>query len=346
MGRTSARALAVEDPTRPLIGRAVRATLAAVAIFLLFCLTKQDKHLFAHAPWMDDPYDTVLSFTMLFVPVVAAVLVVRASLCIKSQPVLVSRARSVLRTCRAALWLMGIEQLFAWVAVALGANTSQRGPDTAILLAALALSTLSTVAGMGLVRRAGRSLAVLDDGAADAPDLLSDAALVVIREARTFGFEELARIVIGSMDRHVLSTVRRHPIMAAIGASGCFSLAVFGFQAVQEGTAPSVAAIEVFLGFCGMFSLLVSAGSYLEIVRGTRPLSGLRRRALDATVASCGAAVCALAFRSSLWWLVDAGPTSRGPDRFAALVAMISTATLLLVLAIEGALGVHPRTNG
>lgn len=62
--------MAVGDPRRRLVGRAAFGTLLAAAVFLVFTGTKQIKAVYFHAPWSDDPYDTVLSFTMFFVPLV------------------------------------------------------------------------------------------------------------------------------------------------------------------------------------------------------------------------------------------------------------------------------------
>ena len=74
----------VGDLRRPLIGKAVFGTLLASAIFFLFTATKQTKSIYFHAPWVNDPYDTVFSFTMFFVPLVAATALVQVSLCPKS----------------------------------------------------------------------------------------------------------------------------------------------------------------------------------------------------------------------------------------------------------------------
>ena len=75
----------VGDLRRPLIGKAVFGTLLASAIFFLFTATKQTKSIYFHAPWVNDPYDTVFSFTMFFVPLLAATVLVQVSLCVGSQ---------------------------------------------------------------------------------------------------------------------------------------------------------------------------------------------------------------------------------------------------------------------
>jgi hypothetical protein len=93
----------VEDPRRPLIRRAVFGTLWASAVFFVFTATKEIKPIYNHAPWLNDPYDTVISFTMFFVPLVAACLLVQASLCLRSEPLAIRRVVAILRACRVAV---------------------------------------------------------------------------------------------------------------------------------------------------------------------------------------------------------------------------------------------------
>ena len=69
--------LPVDDARRPPIRRAVFGTVWAAGVFFVFTATKEVKPIYDHAPWLNDPYDTVISFTMFFVPLVAACLLVR-----------------------------------------------------------------------------------------------------------------------------------------------------------------------------------------------------------------------------------------------------------------------------
>ena len=62
--------LAVDDPRRPPIRRAVFGTIWAAAVFFVFAATKELKTVYGHSPWLNDPYDTVISTAMFFVPLV------------------------------------------------------------------------------------------------------------------------------------------------------------------------------------------------------------------------------------------------------------------------------------
>src|ERR1017187_5921352 len=74
--------LVVGDPRRRQLGRAAFGTLVVAALFLVFTLcVKQFRVLSDHVPWQNDPYDAVVSFTVFFVLLTAAMGGVRISLC-------------------------------------------------------------------------------------------------------------------------------------------------------------------------------------------------------------------------------------------------------------------------
>src|ERR1035437_9358361 len=111
MSVPSTYVMPVGDLRRPLIGRAAFGTLLASAIFFVFTATKQSSPVYFHAPWVDDPYDTVFSFTMFFVPLVAATVLVQLSLCRTSEPLPARRVATILRGCRVAVAAMTTELL-------------------------------------------------------------------------------------------------------------------------------------------------------------------------------------------------------------------------------------------
>jgi hypothetical protein len=106
MSVPSTYVMPVGDLRRPLIGRAAFGTLLASAIFFVFTATKQSSPVYVHAPWVNDPYDTVFSFTMFFVPLLAATVLVQVSLCRISEPLPTGRVVTILRACRIALAAM------------------------------------------------------------------------------------------------------------------------------------------------------------------------------------------------------------------------------------------------
>jgi hypothetical protein len=179
---------------------------------------------------------------------------------------------------------------------------------------------------------------------AGAPDWFGDAVTVVRRESRRLG--PLRRIASGAADwaeQSLVRRARRHPVGAAAIASAVFGVTVFGWQGYREGYFFSVTLLAMGLGFCAMFAFLVPAGSYFGLVRSSRPSYGVQRRVLDASVAGCAAAIAALAFRNSLWWLVGSTTGAAGPSQFAALAGGVVLVTFLVVAGLETALRWHAQ---
>jgi len=326
----------VGDVRRPLIGRAAFGTLLASAIFFVFTATKQSNPIYVHAPWVNDPYDTVFSFTMFFVPLVAATVLVQLSLCRKSEPLPTGRVVTILRGCRIALGAMTIELLSAWVSVAVGANRSEWTAATTVLIALLILC--STVTGKVIVDVVRAPYLPSPDRVEELQesDWLADLVIVAQRESHWLGpLRRPGLSVLNWTDRTVIIKVRRHPVGAAAGTSAAFAVTVLGWQAIREGYFSSVTSLEIGLGFCGMFAFLVLAGAYLGIVRSPTRLYGVQRRAIDAVVAASTVSIATLAFRDSLWWIVGSNATTAGPAQFAALLGSTTLLALVVVFTME-----------
>jgi hypothetical protein len=337
--------LPVDDPVRPSIRRAVFSTLWAVAVFFVFTVTKEMKPIYNHAPWLNDPYDTVISFTMFFVPLMAAFLVVQVSLCLRSEPLSVARVDSILRGCRVAIGAIVVELLSAWLAVVLVANQSQWTPGpTALQVGLLLVATV--VASSASVRLAGvrhfsRHRAHQDEAELD---WIGDAVAVARLESLWLGpLRRRGMLVLDWCERSLIREFRRHPVVAAAVASAGFGVAVFGWQGYREGYLASVTLLSMGLGFCGMYAFLLPAGSYFRLVRSINPLSGLRRRALDASVAASGAAILALAFRGTLWGIIGSNANTAGPAQFAIFEAAAILLAFTSTLLMESLVGSHAR---
>jgi len=75
----------------------------AVVFFLVTAPVKETPSLFDHAPWLNDPFDTVISFMILLVPLIAVLCMPRLLLCRRSEPLPATRIRDLLRGCRVLL---------------------------------------------------------------------------------------------------------------------------------------------------------------------------------------------------------------------------------------------------
>jgi len=335
--------LSVGNSTRVLIGRSAFRTVLAAAVFFVFTASKEVKGIYIHAPWVNDPYDTLFSFTMFFVPIVTAFFLVQVSLCRKSEPLPTVRVEAILRGCRIAVGAMAIELLSAWSAVLLGANHAEWSVGaTGPLLVLLVVASVMTARVISSLRGVPPLEALSQEDRAQAPDWLGDFVSVARRESRWLGpFRHFAVSVLDSTERGLAHRIRRHPLGSAAAASGLFAVIVFGWQAIREGYAASATLLSLGLGFCGMYAFLVIAGSYLSVVRSPSPLFGVPRRVVDASVTACVAAVASLAFRDDLWWVVGSNPTAAGAAQFAFLVTGVALVAFVVALTIETFLRSH-----
>src|ERR1022692_3901461 len=129
------QSLAVGDGPRGAIGKAAFSTLWTAIVFFLFTVpTKQIKPVYNHAPWLNDPYDTLYSFAMFVVPLATAFLLVHVSVCRKVEVLPAERARSVLRGCRVAAIVMTATLASCWISLAVGANRAQWNDSTTTAL--------------------------------------------------------------------------------------------------------------------------------------------------------------------------------------------------------------------
>lgn len=338
--------LAVGDPRRPVVRRILVGTLLTAALFVAFAfVAKEVRPLADHAPWQDDPYDVVVSFTMFFVPLVAALVLLRALLCRRDSPLPVARVVSLVRACRVVLVAVHVTLAVDWISVALQVHREDWDAATGLLVGLLAATTLVAAAATVELSRAARQAlhwpaAPRSPAAPSIPDALADALLLAERWSRRLGPASLVGSLLAWLDRRTATAVRRHPLVAAILAAAAFGLALAGSAAVDEGIGPALALLFG-VGTSGMFAFLVGAGSYLGLVHAERPLQGVPRRMTDAAVIAAAAVPAAVGFRSSLWWMVGTTDGRAGLAELEVLLAIVAVATFAVVLVVETVVGIH-----
>ncbi len=333
---------AVGDPARPVIGRAVFRTLLAAAAFVLFGYgLKEIKPLYLHTPWMNDPYDTFVSFTIFFVPLVAGLSAVRIVLCRTSGPLPVQRVRDLLRGSRLVAGTVAVALLADWVSVVLRANRAHWNAVSGLEIGLLVVTSLLT-ARAALALRSASARMPADRAAAGAPpDWLGDLLLAAKVHSRLLGpWHAGADRLAGWADRHLVTLVRRRPLLiAAIGSAG-FGLAFAGAQAFGEGIPPGQISAMYFIVSAGaMYAFMVTGGAYLGLVRAERPSTGLRRRLADTAAAACAALPIAIAFRYALWAL--AGSHSESLPHLWSLLLLSATAAAIVVFTLESLTHTH-----
>jgi len=343
-GRRSA-VVPVGDPARARLRSALVGVLLASVVFVWFALlTTQAKALRAHSPWQDDPYDAVVSFTIFFVPLVLVYCVVRASVCTRAVPLPIQRARSLLRAMWLTVCLIAVTVGVDWVGVVLGAHRASWTRQTALLVGFLVATSLVAVVAAAYVRVAARQ--PVWQGRFDprsSPDLAADVLTLSQDVARRLRLPEpVARRMSIMLRGFIEGTwgLRRHPLLWAGAVSVAFGLVVAAGASQEEGLSP-VLGLFVVAGTGAMFAFLVLAGSFLGVVASVRPLTGTRRRIVDALTLASASVPVAIGVRDSLWWLVHASSTSAGLMTVWILLGTVAGSVFVAVIAAETALRLH-----
>ena len=332
--------LEVGDPRRRQLGRAALGTLAVAAIFLVFALAvKQVRVLDHHAPWRDDPYDAVVSFVVFFVPLTAALGIVRISLWRSTLPLPLARVTTVMRGGRVLIATMLLTVLSDWTSVALQGNHAHLNGTTDVDIALLAVVTLLVIAAGAVHVRASRRVRDLHDRSRGTDWFTDLVAAVELHAGRLGPLKVLGVQAARGLDRQVVGAFRRRPVTAAVGCASLFGVVLALNTLLRAGAGPAVW-LDVAVGGSGMFAFLVAAGAYLGLVGANRPAAGTRRRIIDAAVIGCASVPVALAFREWLWWI--AGASSGGSDRLARLLLTVAVAIAVIVFASEAVFRVHP----
>jgi dienelactone hydrolase len=235
------------------------------------------RRLRAHSPWQDDPYDVVLSFTQLLVPVLAVAVVVRIAGRRAGRP---GPLRDLLRGGRALVGMVAATAVTDWVAVALRVHAGAWGGTGRLLIAALAVVTLAAAAGAVALRRATR---LAGDRARLAPapgdpdwadDVLAGAGELAGRcgaagRAVARAVEWLRRVVVGGrhgLRRHRLATA----VLAGVAVSACLTVA----EALGDGLGPhpaGAAAARLVIGTAGLLTAALPLNAYLGVLRPSTP---------------------------------------------------------------------------
>ncbi len=334
--------LHVGDPRRTLVWLAVRRTFLLALVFSLSTgPVKQLAPLYHHAPWENDPYDTVVSFTMLFVPFVAVLGLARVWLCRTNEALPLARVRDVLHACVVVIVCVLFTSATEWAAVAAEANRRHWNAATWLQLALLTVVTVAAVPAVVDLRRA--RLPRPSRGPSRPPiDFLGDAPVLARRLSRWLGplAEPWIRLV-DDVEHRAVPVVRRHPLWTAGVACAAFGGALGGNQAIQEHYDVASTVLVVVLIACGTFLFLVTAGPFLGLVRAPVRLLGARRRAVDALAATIVVGLVAFAFRYHLWWLVDSTNAQAGTRQLVLLLLSVAAPSFLVALVAETLLGLH-----
>jgi hypothetical protein len=329
-------------------------------------VSKETPAIYDHAPWVNDPYDTAVSFALFCVPLVAVpsalrLLADRAGQADRAGRAdhaggVTARLADLLRACGVALAVVAVTLAVCWAAVAKDANRPAWNAATAIQVGALALLSAATVVCALGIRRAAATLrrdsataqasrpAPGTPPAADAattsavrpvPDWLGDLTIVgrMLADLAGPAGRPVTRLLDWA-DSRVLPCVRLHPVCSAAAIGVVVGLAVTISQSVNEGYRAGVALAFFCIVTLGVFAFVATAGWYLRVVRADRPADA-RAPLIHATVLAAAAVPVALAFRATLLALVGASPQASGLPALGLLLASAALLAFAASLAAE-----------
>jgi hypothetical protein len=304
----------------------------ALAFSVLVGPLKQWPAIYTHAPWQNDPYDTAVSFAMLFVPLVLVLVASRLVLCRRYRAVATVRLRDLVRGCRCLVLVMAICEATEWIAVGLGANRAAWDGWTAAQVTVLSALTMATSICAGALSR----ISILMTSASTEPDWLEDVVTNAPVDALPWSIvRQPVEVVRRAIEVAVTPRLHRHPVVAAAGISLLAGVALGLNQSLRENYSVGASLMIVVLLAVGLFGLLTVAGGYLHLVRGDRSLAALPRHALESLCAASILVLIPFALRLHLWWVVGSTNKVAGLGSLAELTGLSFTVVFLLVLVIR-----------
>lgn len=324
---------------RPVFG----ALLLAGVFFLSTAPVKETPFLYSHAPWLNDPFDTVISFMMFFVPLIGILLVPRVLLCRRSEPLPAGRIRDVLRGCRVVLAGISLTLMAEWISVIIRDNRAQWNQATWLQISLLAVMTAADL----MVIRELRRIGVPRSAAPTSPDWLADSFLFASKHGKMLGPARRPVLMLLSWsEQRLLGAVRRHPVWTALSICVVFGAGVGITQGIREGYYLPVTVVAVVLLTAGMFGLLVASGYYLGLIRSSSPLRGARRQMIDAVVITCIGILVPFAMRNHLWWLVSSSNSAAGLSQLLQFLSISAAVIFAAVYVPESLLHTHREPSG
>ncbi|WP_459648040.1 hypothetical protein [Kitasatospora sp. Ki12] len=336
--------LDVGHPVRPAAAAALATSAVGAAAFTVFAyLTTQVRVVRAGSPWQGDPYDAVVTFTMFFVPLLAALGAVRALLCRRDRPLPRYRIEQVLRAGLVCTLLVAATFATDWAAVAARADRASWDSGTTPWLIASLLPLTGVAAGSLLLhRRAMRRLPKPVRGADDAADgaggdWLDDLAplATLLAGTRSRPGRALAALI-GRGD--VLGFVRlRFAPLAAAAALAAGLLVATGLASGEGWPGALLFTVEAAVFAGGTFAFVMICNSVLRFA-APPPASRMRRAARIATTAGASALPVSLALRDTAWQLLGLGDQvdSVGPWAAFMLACALLTGALTFGVAAAG----------
>ena len=265
------------------------AALAVVVFWALFVFSAELPSVRAHSPWAEDPYDVVISFAALLVPLIALVTFVRCQRWRGLAPMPAPAVRQVLRGVGVVLLAIGTTVVVDVAALLARARAETWGPWFGSLVGLLALTGVLTLGAAALHALAwwGSRRYYLAGGAANPAsedDALDDVLALWVDVGMSAGrrFPSLGEALVAGARRVDVAlqfsrlSPRRHPWVFCFVVALLSGVAFSTGHSLLEGLPVDPAlALRVWLLYVGILAIGVVAGytlfrQYLRLIRCER----------------------------------------------------------------------------
>ena len=337
--------VAVGDSVRPILGRAVKFTIFATVLFTAFAFfDKEIPWLYIHEPWRDDPYDTFVTFAIIFNPLLLIVTLVRIPLFKKNHELPARRVCDLVRGCRLMISIAMVTLIAEWVSVALRVNRATWTSATRVSIGLLLVTTCGVcLPALDLIQMSVKNHSSEIDWLPG--DGLSDMILIMRRLTAHCGWVgKVGELFVDWTDRHIVRRIRARPLLGAMTISAAVGVAVASSQAIGEGISGwPVIAFFFSVAMCGMYAFIVISGWQLGLISRAKTAIGLKRQIIDATVASAAIVPLCVAFRSPLGRFLGIGVDNL--KQVMALLIGAAVAMMIVVFLGEVLTGMHLHKN-
>jgi hypothetical protein len=303
--------LPVGHAARPVMRSALWVSVLNAVVFTCFAyVTTQVKPVRHVSPWQDDPYDTVVTFTMFFVPIISALILLRMILFRRTQAVPVRRLVQLRRALLVAAALVTATYLTDWVAVLKRADRSLWTDRTPWLISVLAVVTVLMGLTWLMLARTRGILPRLDESQGPS-DWLDDTRLLIDLAAGRL--PRPAQRFAGWLDRSdAVGWVRRRATVVVAVGSVFAGLMVATALARENGFGALFFSEAVW--FCGgMYAFGMIANSFLQLTM-PQPRGRLRQALHVAVIAGAAALPLSLGLRATILGALglDSSPSTVG----------------------------------
>lgn len=322
-----------KDPAYRQVSRALIGSIVLSAGFCLYIFfAKETPSLYVHEPWQDDPYDALISFEFVVLPVLTVLCACRFLLSARDAAVPGRRIVDLVRGCYLLNGIVAVTVAAEWLSVFLGTHPADRSPVTAGVLAVLAAFSAANLLILILLAVAFKRIRGRGPSAGQ-PDWLADGLLFLELIAGAFGpLGKPMRVVTDWANRAATRWIRRYPLSFLAIVSVVLAILGGAVQIIREGYGPEFATYFLTVNGASYYAFFAIANGYLGLIAAAPIAHHPGRLAVITTTASIPLVT---AFRQFLGGIVGATENNTTAAQLYLLTALVAAATAAVTVVIS-----------